>query len=71
MKDSFTYTTIAPNMVQWNGPEYREYQQRIKNMWTWCDENFAHWGCSGKPKGCFEFWFASEEDYMLFLVRWS
>ena len=67
----YTYTTTAPDVVYWNGPVYREYQIRIKAMWAWCDENLEDWGYSGKPKGCHEFWFVSEEDLTLFILRWS
>jgi len=72
-----TYTyTAAPRPVgtQWNIDDaitkYKECRDRVYEMQKWCDENLGHWGCDSSGNS-HEFWFASEEDLTLFVLRWS
>lgn len=70
---TYTYTTTAPEPIQkhWNLDEYKEYQVRVKAMQQWCDENMEHWGCSPAGNGFHEFWFANQQDFVMFVLRWS
>ena len=70
---TYTHTATAPKPIQthWNLTEYTEYRNRVYAMQQWCDKNFEHWGCTPSGDGFHEFWFANQEDYLMFLLRWS
>lgn len=71
------YTYIAeprPVGIQWNIDDaldkYKECRDRVHAMKEWCDENLGHWGCDQSGNN-HEFWFVNEEEYLMFLLRWS
>lgn len=70
---TYTHTATAPKPIQthWNLKEYKEYQARLKAASEWCDEHLEHWGCTPSGDGFHEFWFANQNDYLLFLLRWA
>ena len=70
---TYTYTPTRPKPfpTHWNLNEYTEYRLRVEAMQQWCDENFEHWGVSTTGNGFHEFWFANQEDYVMFVLRWS
>ena len=69
---TYTHTKgVKPIYAHWNQKEYKEYQDRLKAASEWCDENLEHWGCTPTDNGFHEFWFANEEDYVMFVLRWS
>jgi hypothetical protein len=70
---TYTYTPTTPNPIQthWNLAEYKEYRFRVESMYQWCDENLENWGCTPTDNGFHEFWFANQEDYVMFVLRWS
>ena len=70
---TYTYTPTRPRPLEehWNFTEYKEYQDRVNTMKVWCDAYFEHWGCSPSGDGFHKFWFANQEDYVMFVLRWS
>lgn len=42
------------------------HNQRIEEMREWCYGRFVKWGRASNL-----FWFSREEDYAMFLLRWS
>ena len=72
---TYTYTAAPrPVGIQWNIDDaldkYKECRDRVHAMKVWCDENFEHWSCEASGNS-HEFWFVSEKDLTLFLLRWS
>jgi len=50
--------------------DWEVFTDRSKAMQAWCNEQkFDHWGFSQGNNDLF--WFTREQDYMLFLLRWS
>ena len=50
--------------------DWEAYTKRSKEMQAWCNaQKFDHWGLTRGNNDLF--WFNREEDYMMFLLRWS
>ena len=71
----YTYTTTESDLeVKRYANEYmKKYWARVNTMKEWCDKNFRsnYWGCERNRYGYHEFWFVSEKDLTLFLLRWA
>lgn len=53
-----------------NSTEWRAFTERSKEMQAWCNsQKFDHWGLTQGNNDLF--WFTNEQDYLLFMLRWS
>jgi hypothetical protein len=65
---NFEFKLKRPN--SWLSRDWEAHDLLKKQMQWWCKGQCSdHWGCEEGEKVVF--WFDSEQDYALFLLRWA
>jgi hypothetical protein len=64
---NYKYYFKVPSGVNASSKNWSEWNEHKAQVIRWCnDQGFTKWGTSGDM-----FWFTSESEYALFLLRWA
>lgn len=62
---------VLPRPYGYNRGEWDAYNSKSKEIYNWiCEQKWDHWGSTSTEEGT-GFYFHVEENYTLFLLRWS